>query len=135
MKTISTLIACLTGAFFWLFTFILFKDGAGPIGGADFLTWVLFFAPLVFFGPLMVRLSDQNKGHIALWLFALFPSLSILANALVMLITFVIVTLFSVIKPVPYLLNSGSTLIVITLAFWSVFAIGSIAIRWASKEE
>ncbi len=132
MKTVSTLIACIAGAFCWFFTFILFKDGAGPIGGANFLTWVLFFAPLGFFAPLMGRLFRQNNEHAWLWMLALFPLLSILVNVVLVLMIMTIPDLLPFSKPVPDWLNKGTVLIVIALACWIAVTIGLAASGRAS---
>lgn len=135
MNALLAIVACIVGAFFWLLTFILFKDGAGPIGGADFLTWVVFLAPFGFFGPFMARLSHQKNELAVFWLLALFPLLSIAINIVFVMLVISIFDSFRLSLPMPDWLSKEAVLIVVALVFWGAIAAGLIKSGWTSPKE
>ena len=135
MNAISTFVACIIGAFCWFFTLLLFDSGAGPIGGADSVTWVVFLAPFGFWGSLMVRYSHQKHHNAVLWVLALFPLLSIATNVGLFMMAVLITELFRFSLSTPNWLSKEAELIVVALMFWSVIAAGLITSGWTSPKE
>lgn len=70
MGLLGALLAIAVALITWPLTLTLLKSGAGPIGGADALSMLLFLAPVVF---LVIRALDSNSGLAAMWAVALAP--------------------------------------------------------------
>jgi hypothetical protein len=135
MSTVLTFLICIFGAICWFFLFILFASGAGPIGGADSKTWVVFLTPFGFFGPLITRLSRHKKKHAALSVLAFFPLLSIGVNAGLAVALFSIFDALRLNLPMPVWWSKEITVMVIAAVFWSAIAFGLIASGWTSPKD